>query len=147
MLTVRCPGGFDLDDGIVSQIAQAMPNLRSLIIESTWHRLDVPRVTLAGLRDLAHHCPRLAVLGLSLNALVVPPPDVAFARLRRLFLMIGHAPISDPSAVADFLLGIFREVTVLSKGGGGQNQDAITYHKHWREVSQLVARSRAAHAS
>ena len=57
---------FDIDNGTIEHIAAAWPNLTFL--ELSTNSLDrASKVTLAGLIPLAHGCPRLETLGLTIN--------------------------------------------------------------------------------
>ncbi|KAJ7606982.1 NmrA-like family-domain-containing protein [Mycena polygramma] len=105
---------FVLDDMIAHQMARAWPNLQSLDLLSHCPpaNSDPPRVTLAALCIFAEHCPALRLLGIDINALTVPPGnDFHFRRPTPVTLLVGYAPIKDPSAVADFIFAVYPNVS------------------------------------
>ncbi|KAJ7664501.1 hypothetical protein DFH06DRAFT_1187922 [Mycena polygramma] len=138
---------FELDDVIAYQMACAWPNLQSLDLLSypPPANSEPPRVTLAALCSFAEHCPALRLLGIDINALVVPPlDDFDFLRPALVTLGVGYAPIKNPSAVADFISAIFPNVTAfwpkpaksLTPAEGRQLLD------RWEAVKQLLAQKR-----
>ncbi|KAJ7144146.1 hypothetical protein C8R44DRAFT_865126 [Mycena epipterygia] len=104
-VSLQSPGGFDLDDALVLEMARA-------------------RVTLAALRSFAYHCPKLVSLGIELDAGTVPAPHEGGeqnVQTELTLLTVGFSPISNPSAVASFIFDIFPEVFDLhgNSGNGG----------------------------
>ncbi|KAJ7144125.1 hypothetical protein C8R44DRAFT_846099 [Mycena epipterygia] len=118
--------GFDLDDALVLEMAQAWPNLRTLQLLPNGPASPASRVTLAALRSFAHHCPKLVSLGIELDAGTVPVAhegDKQDVQTKLNVLSVGFSPISNPSAVASFIFDIFPEVSDLygNRGNGGIN--------------------------
>ncbi|KAJ7471675.1 hypothetical protein B0H11DRAFT_1811961 [Mycena galericulata] len=112
-VSIAFSGGLDLDDGVVLHIACAWPNLQYLSLKQNIvkSRRFVSRVTLAGLRDLAHHCPRLGGLTMEVNALVVPPRHPGTTRQSSLMVWdVCRSRISNARAVAEFLRDIFPKI-------------------------------------
>ncbi|KAJ7141668.1 hypothetical protein C8R43DRAFT_1109381 [Mycena crocata] len=113
-LAFNFAGGFDLDDALLADLAQAWPNLKELRLLPSAPP-DIPRrATLASLSVFAQHCPRLEELGMEFTAQVIPALEsraVIGKRFRR--LNVGYAPILDVDAVASFILGVFPEVSVF----------------------------------
>ncbi|KAJ7606471.1 hypothetical protein DFH06DRAFT_1348010 [Mycena polygramma] len=69
-VVIGVPYGYDLDDGTLSDIARAWPNLEKLVLGS--YASYVPQCTLLGLYTLGTHCPRLSAAELTLDASNVP---------------------------------------------------------------------------
>ncbi|KAJ7495451.1 hypothetical protein FB451DRAFT_1478249 [Mycena latifolia] len=131
-------GGFDLDNGMILQMARAWPALRSLSLSPTCPTHVVRRVTLAGLCALADHCPHLTSLELEINALVIPAADRA-ARNRA-----AHS-----SAVAGFIFDIFPALSDISamheydlNAVGEPNVDVLTFRRRWKAVEEKLGTRR-----
>ncbi|KAJ7471684.1 hypothetical protein B0H11DRAFT_2039535 [Mycena galericulata] len=139
-------GGFDLDDTLVSEISRAWPHLRSLSFDHSRPTPIVSRVTLSGLRDLVHHCAKLTTLHMEIDASIIPSADTSpYSVKPRLFLLqVGYAPITNVSAVADFLLKNFPKLMGVHASdvgvGGEQNDDADIFFNRWLDVDEVVTR-------
>ncbi|KAJ7144119.1 hypothetical protein C8R44DRAFT_553084, partial [Mycena epipterygia] len=106
--------GFDLDDALVLEMAQAWPNIRTLQLLTNGPASAPSRVTLAALRSFAHHCPHLISLGIELDARTVLAPHEGGeqnVQTELTLLNVGFSPISNSSAVASFIFHIFPEVS------------------------------------
>lgn len=141
---------FDLDDAAIKEIAMAWPRLETLdlsIRECGW---EIPsKVTLPGLVPLLRHCPNLALLGIVVDATVLP---AAASTTTRLFgagvrntslesLWLADSKITRPSLVASFLSAVAPNIeqivswnTPLLSGRDGKDK----YQRRWREVERLV---------
>ncbi|KAJ7479595.1 hypothetical protein FB451DRAFT_1031889 [Mycena latifolia] len=85
--------GFDFDDSILSELACAWPNAKTLLLRSGWQRR--PRNTLECLCAFAQHCPDLEKLHLTLDAAQVIPAGHRRLSQRRLkHLEVPRSPIS-----------------------------------------------------
>ncbi|KAJ7438137.1 hypothetical protein B0H11DRAFT_2105828 [Mycena galericulata] len=139
-------GGFNLDDGVISQLARAWPNLEFLTF--LHHELPrvAPRVTLAGLRDLARHCPRICRLQIEVDALVVPPIQTHAGTPVQTSLVrwdAGWSTISNAPAVADFLYDIFPRLPTVHLSVSATIEGDVRTTELWREVGFALAARRA----
>lgn len=153
---------YALDDAALVEMALAWPCLETLdlsIRECGW---EIPsRVTLPGIVPLLRHCPNLALLGVVVDATVLPascaPPSAS-----SLHTLAGVAPrlpgggvrntsleslwladskITRPTLVASFLSAVAPNLeqivswnTPLLSGREGKDK----YMKRWKEVERLV---------
>ncbi|KAJ7697241.1 hypothetical protein B0H17DRAFT_1197640 [Mycena rosella] len=125
-VTLVPPGGFDIDDAMVEDLARAWPRIFSLQLGGSY-RSPSSRVTLHSLRALAAHCPNLGFLSLVFDASIVPDVPPERGALFRL-------------DVSDSVLGD------LHPSGGSNNETpaavavharAIGLHKLWKAVMAL----------
>ncbi|KAJ7438305.1 hypothetical protein B0H11DRAFT_2105237 [Mycena galericulata] len=139
-------GGFDLDDTLVSEISRAWPHLTHLSFNHSRTTPIVSRVTLSGLRNLVHHCTKLTILHMEIDASIIPSDDTPpySVKPRLLLLQVGYAPITNASAVADFLLKNFPKLMGVHASevgvGGEQNDDADIFFNRWLDVDEVVTR-------
>lgn len=154
---------YDLDDAAIKEIARAWPRLETLdlsIRECGW---EIPsKVTLSGLVPLLRHCPHIALLGLVVDATVLPTAsspsssssslsssEAATSRLPGAgvrntaleSLWLGDSKITRPALVAAFLSAVAPNIeqivswnTPLLSGRNGKDK----YMKRWKEVERLV---------
>ncbi|KAJ7023514.1 hypothetical protein C8F04DRAFT_1401668 [Mycena alexandri] len=106
------PAGYTLDDATILDMATAWPFLEQLALgSSTSHS---PKCTLLGLYFLSQRCPLLEALEITLDASSVPQlsaDSAGAARQDKLNLIhVWFSPISDASAVAKFMLTLFRNL-------------------------------------
>ncbi|KAF9238221.1 hypothetical protein BU15DRAFT_62634 [Melanogaster broomeanus] len=129
------------------EIAAAWPLLETLdlsIRECGWEL--PPKLTLQGLIPLLRGCPNLALLGVVVDARILPPPSARLpgAGVRNMSLeslWLADSVITRPSLVAAFLSAVAPNVeqivswnTPLLSGKSGKDK----YRKKWREVERLV---------
>ncbi|KAK7039637.1 hypothetical protein R3P38DRAFT_2900956 [Favolaschia claudopus] len=120
------PLGFDLDDAIVADLAQAWPHLIHLGLFSTCYANYPSRVTLRGLLPLAQHCPHLRSLTLPLDATSETrwhqklqsesngeEPARRIQQISLGSLNVMHSPIGDSFLVAGFLSSVFPKLKVI----------------------------------
>ncbi|KAJ6578428.1 hypothetical protein B0H19DRAFT_1371241 [Mycena capillaripes] len=75
-------GGYDLHDGIISEMARAWCNIEELQLMS--HAVYQPAAcTLLSLEAFARHCPRLRLLSMTLDATTVPDTDLEITSVQR----------------------------------------------------------------
>ncbi|KAF8129508.1 hypothetical protein EV363DRAFT_1337372 [Boletus edulis] len=138
---------FDLDNAAIKEIAMAWPLLETLdlsIRECGW---EIPsKVTLPGLLPLLQHCPNLALLGLVVDATVLPIastrlPGAGVQNTSLESLWLADSKITRPSLVASFLSAVAPNIeqivswnTPLLSGRSGKDK----YLKRWKEVERLV---------
>ncbi|KAJ7495479.1 hypothetical protein FB451DRAFT_1550881 [Mycena latifolia] len=143
------PGGFDLDDDLLREMARAWPNLVQLTFYNGFNLRISSRITLAGLRPFARHCLKLKSLAFVIDASDVPIPESGLGiRINQpvlVLLMVGHSPIVRPSSVARFISGLFPNVQTLQTGLEGVVEehvpgpaDRLLYHRRWKEVQMLL---------
>ncbi|KAJ7889760.1 hypothetical protein B0H13DRAFT_2341344 [Mycena leptocephala] len=142
-LALQIPGGFDLDDAIVLDMARAWPNLRSLDLIPEDAVPGDRQVSLTSLRALVEHCPMLAFLAIEITALAIPAAKMDGRRtnLGMTHLYVGYSPISDPSSVATFLLEIFPNMTHMGNISMS-TPDASRFGRLWKRVEELLAEKR-----
>ncbi|KAJ6592616.1 hypothetical protein B0H19DRAFT_1088166 [Mycena capillaripes] len=133
VLMVQIPGGFDLDDACVLNLARAWPSLETLGLSPMAGRSD-RRVTLTALHVLANHCPELKYLAIELTGLAIPPLEVDadqhVIQSTLETLHVGDSPISDPVAVASYISRIFSGLT------------NIYGDQRWNIVAETIAQRR-----
>ncbi|KAI9573115.1 hypothetical protein HD554DRAFT_2059143 [Boletus coccyginus] len=138
---------FDLDNAAIKEIAMAWPLLETLdlsIRECGW---EIPsKVTLPGLLPLLRNCPNLALLGLVVDATVLPMvstrlPGAGVRNTSLESLWLADSKITRPSLVASFLSAVAPNIeqivswnTPLLSGRSGKDK----YLKRWKEVERLV---------
>ncbi|KAN0082407.1 hypothetical protein V8E55_008202 [Tylopilus felleus] len=142
---------FDLDNAAIKEIAMAWPLLETLdlsIRECGW---EIPsKVTLPGLLPLLRHCPHLALLGLVVDATVLPVastssssslPGRGIRNTSLESLWLADSKITRPDLVASFLSAVAPNLeqivswnTPLLSGRAGKDK----YHKRWKEAERLV---------
>ncbi|KAF7296928.1 hypothetical protein MIND_00924600 [Mycena indigotica] len=150
-LAISSPAGFDLNDAGMTDIAHAFPQLEELVLadpipdsdelDDDGQRptpLTVTHVTLAGLRTLGEHCPKLFRLGLSFDASIIPTPrQPTRGKLRGPFsalaeLHVRNSVLDDSIGVARFLSGVFPGAQIMSDEYG-----ALPLSDHWESVLEL----------
>jgi len=141
---------FDLDNAAINEIGLAWPLLETLdlsIRECGW---EIPsKVTLPGLVPLLRNCPNLALLGVVIDATVLPVDMETTERLPGggvrnnclESLWLADSKITRPALVAAFLSAVAPNVeqivswnTPLLSGREGKDK----YQKRWKEVQRLV---------
>lgn len=139
---------FDLDNAAIKEIATAWPLLETLdlsIRECGW---EIPsKVTLPGLLPLLRNCPNLALLGVVVDATVLPTastrlPGAGVRNTSLESLWLADSKITRPSLVASFLSAVAPNIeqivswnTPLLSGRKGKDK----YLKRWKEVERLVS--------
>ncbi|KAJ7699335.1 hypothetical protein B0H17DRAFT_1177129, partial [Mycena rosella] len=117
VLRLQSPAGFDLDDATVWALARAWPRLRILSLTADTDAEHHPsRVSLDALCAFAQHCPALAHLSITLDAVAVPPVEAASDRPIQtclVMLNVAASPISTPSHVAAFISKLFPTLLAL----------------------------------
>ncbi|KAJ7050320.1 hypothetical protein C8F01DRAFT_1179464 [Mycena amicta] len=146
-LSLDTPAGFELDDTGLIDLARAHPELQTLLLTDPIPDPEntdageplITRVTLAGLRTLAEHCPHLYRLGLSFDAMVIPPPPVPVlgkpramhSHLRELY--VRNSVLDYSIGVASFLSDVFPNAVIsVDEEGDAQLSDL------WESVVDLV---------
>lgn len=138
---------YDLDNAAIKEIATAWPLLEALdlsIRECGW---EIPsKVTLPGLLPLLQHCPNLALLGLVVDATVLPSastmlPGAGIRNTALESMWLADSKITRPALVASFLSAVAPNIeqivswnTPLLSGRTGKDK----YKKRWKEVERLV---------
>ena len=134
-----------VDDGIIINLARAMPKLESLVLGDTPCRKIPTGVTAKGLVALAHHCPNLSALCVHIKVagLITPSatigmtPNIKPTALRRdcalEYLDVGRIPMPDQSVlmVAVTLGRIFPWIVNIE-----------AFHKGWGKVEDAISLSR-----
>ena len=133
-LYLECP--FDLDDATVSDMAQAWPRIRSLVLRGYYPEECKPCVTILGLIPIAQHCPELEELTILFDTRWLPLPTACFPgatseALKKLQLL--NSPIEDPEEVAAFLYWMFPRAEVRFSYWCPD-----LYGERWRHVSDLI---------
>ncbi|KAJ7775977.1 hypothetical protein DFH07DRAFT_912027 [Mycena maculata] len=118
---------FDLDDGMVLEMASAWPRIVTLDLKVSaggyagtpppaWLANGRPRITLAALAHLARHCRSLQALELTFDATVIPSSWAPCAQTTLTALHVGHSPITQTaiSPVAIFIGAIFPALRSIS---------------------------------
>ncbi|KAF7347154.1 hypothetical protein MVEN_01469900 [Mycena venus] len=141
ILRMYVPGGYDLDDTIISDLSHAWPNIRELVFESySEHR---PRCTLLGLYFLSQRCPSLRILEITLDASNVPPlPANVTEHILQDSLIsfnVAFSPISEASSVAQFLSSIFSKLVAVSGCPDWREVEVGQGHyERWKNVDQIL---------
>ncbi|KAJ7692890.1 hypothetical protein B0H17DRAFT_1060924 [Mycena rosella] len=155
IVRLHVDGGWDIDDEMVGQMARAWPNARILALRpiDAFNKF-ARRVSLAALRALSLHCPKLTSLDLDVNASFVPTLHVApdnedahpQPQTALTILWIGYAPISDPRAVADFLFAIFPALSLMQTNTSWTRADGefAIASARWFAVQRMLAQKRLA---
>ncbi|KAJ6501140.1 hypothetical protein C8R47DRAFT_1317178 [Mycena vitilis] len=147
-LSLRIPGGFDLDDTTAGLLAHSWPNLRAMCFAPDDVVDRERRTTLAALAVFGQMCPKLEWMAIELNALEVPITEGDRTPQKNLkTLYVRHSPIQDPQAVAGFLSAIFPRLSVTSTGriittdeddrpaeAGGSQQ----FRDRWQRVTEAL---------
>ncbi|KAK7044493.1 hypothetical protein R3P38DRAFT_166034 [Favolaschia claudopus] len=154
------PLGFDLDDAIIADLAQAWPHLSHLSLFSSCYVNYPSRVTLNGLLPLPRYCPHLRSLTLPLDAASEmrwpqklhseSDGDEPGRRLQQRSLVslnVMRSPITDSSPVAWFLSSVFpRLKSILTDyelqpaGGEGRADliEVVALHEKWKAVEGVL---------
>ncbi|KAJ7697265.1 hypothetical protein B0H17DRAFT_1197656 [Mycena rosella] len=142
-------GGFDLDDGLVLEMARAWPHLQSINIMPSSPTPVPRRVTVGGLSVFAHYCPDLVLVGIEVDATIIPAPGHQHPHTKLEVLNVGYSPIADPSTVADFIFGIFpaiaeiRATNKIRVDANGEHTDtALDFSRRWSTVGDEFAQKR-----
>ena len=145
-LETRCT--YALDNAAMEEIALAWPRLETLdlsIRECGW---EIPsKVTLPGLVPLLRHCPNLVLLGVVVDATLLPSgasaqlPGAGVRNMSLESLWLADSKITRPAMVASFLSAVAPNIeqivswnTPLLSGRSGKDK----YMKRWKEVERLV---------
>ncbi|KAF7358892.1 Carboxylic ester hydrolase [Mycena sanguinolenta] len=110
--------GFDMDDQGMDELACAWPQLRVLRLRFAGMNDPTelePRFSLRSLSTLAKHCRGLTELEFTLNATVVPEPDLdVVPQLVLRDFNVGRSPIASPSlSITQFIATIFPNVVEI----------------------------------
>jgi hypothetical protein len=104
----------DLDDALLSQMAQAWPHLEVLVLRLPLSGLVATGVTLEGFLPLLEYCPKLRELALTIDAFSEPhclhssgQPWQGISNPNITTLTVGNSGIASPVYVAQFLSYIF----------------------------------------
>ncbi|KAJ7141949.1 hypothetical protein C8R43DRAFT_1200483 [Mycena crocata] len=151
---IVAPTWFDIDNAAVRELARAWPCLITLCLVDGFAP-SRPNVSLECLDSFVRYCPHLEKLYISLDASVLPPPQVDAQTLcvqdPLTSLNVMQSAIRRPHPIAHLLAARFpalRYVTTwredpdedeelraeLSPGEG----EAFTFHDRWKEVESLV---------
>ncbi|KAJ6533498.1 hypothetical protein B0H19DRAFT_1080912 [Mycena capillaripes] len=139
---LKVPGGYDLDDEMISDMARSWGNIEELRLKSP--AVHQPAAcTLLSLEAFARHCPRLQLLSMTLDATIIPEADlddmfVQWVRQDTLTsLDVGYSRISDPNSVATFISSKFGNLkslrSRLSEEGAGR-----VHRRRWQEVALFL---------
>ncbi|KAJ7107987.1 hypothetical protein C8R43DRAFT_1044418 [Mycena crocata] len=154
-VSIVAPFGFELDDTLVSALAQAWPRLETLKLGMHFiNRVTPsPSPTLTSLRSFARYCPNLRDLLMTFDATVIPEPEanpVARTVQHRLrHLDVDLSAISTPISVARFISGSFSGLQIIStvrenpesdlKNLNEEQQDqSIEFHLRWKTVESFL---------
>ncbi|KAJ7720525.1 hypothetical protein B0H16DRAFT_1432351 [Mycena metata] len=153
-VSIMTPVGYLLDDGAVSELAVAWPNIEELHLQALDHKQHT--ATIVGLKAFAKHCPKLRTLEMPFNALAVVLPTLRRIeeRVRILHpalvsLDVAQSPIDNALEVAREISGSFYNLrTILTAREDHCNEvldttdpaEAIQigYHLLWKEVESFV---------
>ncbi|KAJ7174806.1 hypothetical protein C8R46DRAFT_990845 [Mycena filopes] len=133
-------GGFDMDDGMVGDLARAWPCIESLSLSSDSACRLRPRVTLVGIRSFAAHCPALRVLDITFDATTIPDLLDAGKIVRQprlVSLRVAHSPVRESAATAVFLGAVFPSLNHIGTATGVTQLDdpeVITSYITWHEI-------------
>ncbi|KAJ7049035.1 hypothetical protein C8F01DRAFT_1185936 [Mycena amicta] len=152
-LSLTSPAGFELDDAGMLQLARSLPQLEELLLVDPLEEDDdededadnalqprtVTGVTLAGIRELAEHCPNLIRLALSFDAKVLPSPRGPMpgkprgtpSRVSQ--LEVRNSVLDDSIGVARFLSGLFPDAEIFS-----DEYNNAPLNERWESVSELM---------
>ncbi|KAF8887141.1 hypothetical protein BD779DRAFT_530477 [Infundibulicybe gibba] len=111
-------GGLDIDDGQFKELVSSWPMLRYLELGLLYQWLRPSRITPVGLVALVEKCPNLYHLGLNINATQCPTqiPQSAPPNIRLKTMLVGFSSIRDPVRMAQFLRGIFPQLSATEPG-------------------------------
>ncbi|KAK7062461.1 hypothetical protein R3P38DRAFT_2597541 [Favolaschia claudopus] len=144
---------FDIDDLDFAKLIAAWPLMESLSMAPCG--VDVrPRLTLQSFQKVAQNCPRLRILHVAVDATQIPPNRPVRVTSHSLVdLYIDSSNISNPSAVARFLSGLFpnlvriwTDVDIELRADDDEPWGAETMQRHdrWRQVEALLPEFRQA---
>ncbi|KAF9223030.1 hypothetical protein BS17DRAFT_149807 [Gyrodon lividus] len=144
---------YDLDNVAIKEIAAAWPLLETLDVSIRECGWEIPsKVTLQGLIPLLRDCPNLTLLGVVVDATILPATSIKLpgAGVRNTsleFLWLADSKITRSSLVAAFLSAVAPNIeqivswnTPLLSGREGKDK----YRKRWREVERLIRHFSAA---
>ncbi|KAJ7112019.1 hypothetical protein C8R43DRAFT_935722 [Mycena crocata] len=110
-VTIVSTVGFELDDGVISLLAQAWPRLEKLRLVDRGGN-QTPQTTLRSLESFAQHCPRLEELELEFDAtIILPAPFTHPAQMHLVHLNVGHSPVGTHLGADDFAEEILEDIT------------------------------------
>ncbi|KAH7908352.1 hypothetical protein BJ138DRAFT_371077 [Hygrophoropsis aurantiaca] len=142
-LNVIC--SVDLNDDNLTELANAWPRLKTLVLNeyNGWQRTS--GISFTGLATLLRACPLLEELALSIDA-----TQLTFASTTRsgeeirndkiTTIGLGDSTIDNPAAVASILRGLFRALTAVTHFGFCASYDDMV--PLWDEVNSLLVRTR-----
>ncbi|KAJ6466117.1 hypothetical protein C8R47DRAFT_41131 [Mycena vitilis] len=132
---------FDLDDGIMLDMARAWPHIRVInFFAATMTRIP-PRTTLLSLYSFAKHCPKLESLTILLDGTKIPPEansPHSVAQNTFTLLIIGYSPIRAPNQVARFISRIFPGITAVRSTHHEEGPNIALYDQRWRDVHNFI---------
>ncbi|KAJ7436343.1 hypothetical protein FB451DRAFT_1307528 [Mycena latifolia] len=143
VLSIQTPVGYDLDDEIVAEIAQAWPCIEELCLRGN-ARPSCRLSTFLGLSALAEHCPLLRTLEMTFDASNVPLLGIHQGQRALQTSLVSldacQSPITDAFSVARFLSSIF--VNLKEVDSEADEEDLLTphYHQRWMEVGRMLPR-------
>ncbi|KAJ6491968.1 hypothetical protein C8R45DRAFT_1212846 [Mycena sanguinolenta] len=144
--------GFNIDDQGLKELALAWPQIGELRLQLEPYDTDIrlhPLFSLRCLSMLAEHCRVLTVLEITLDATVIPEPDMNIRRQSALRNFdVGKSPIASPTLpvtrVISALFPSLSELTTSLSDCNSSNYDpdelaqAIVYHQLWMEVADQL---------
>ncbi|KAF8994461.1 hypothetical protein BDQ17DRAFT_1366810 [Cyathus striatus] len=143
-ITITATGGLDFADPIMAkEMAGSWKKAEYLELQTLlFNGTNSPsKITLLDLIPFAENCPKLARLGLPLDASDPPQLDEEYLHCREAQeselsqLLVGNSPIKNPTLVAATLSGIFPALKHI--GAIGEHADG-TNHKAWKQVEELM---------
>ncbi|KAJ6458031.1 hypothetical protein C8R47DRAFT_1227173 [Mycena vitilis] len=138
----------------LSQSATDVEAFLSAIFDSSSRRSSSRSssgLSLAALRIFADNCPDLVYLGIELNArkIPAPQPDSEQRRIHTSLknVMLGHSPIDNTIAVAEFLSDVFPGLLVIKTRQMYANREpgdhrwadgTVEYSRRWEAVQETL---------
>ncbi|KAJ7733953.1 hypothetical protein B0H16DRAFT_1892637 [Mycena metata] len=138
--------GFDIDDGVIRNMARAWPRLEALVLPHHHpYHLPLIRVTLGGVHSLADYCPLLEELTISFDATAPPPKIKRSSRVygeKLWYLDVADSPIRTTRPVAKFLHAIFPCLdnirTFKSTHTTSRDPQLLSFHRVWKKVVAIL---------
>ncbi|KAJ7252366.1 hypothetical protein B0H12DRAFT_1117957, partial [Mycena haematopus] len=133
----------------VLELAKAWPCITVLRL-GVHCSVRAPRTTLSCLHHFAQNCPRLRILGMLLDATVIPICKPSLVQRKLHTLEVDHSPLAeDHVSVARFLSGMFpqmSEIQTFREYCDNDDEDELTFngdevrlHNRWKEVQELLS--------
>ncbi|KAJ7062594.1 hypothetical protein C8F01DRAFT_1368361 [Mycena amicta] len=141
-ISLRSPGGLDIDDSTVVMLVRACPLLERLYLEQP---NSTTLLTLAVLIPIARHCSALRNLELTLDTSAIPsshPPSPTEERVvqdRLIQLDIGYSHLVKEFPVARFISGLFPSLRqVCTSWASYDTAESTEMVSRWKEVEKLL---------